>query len=335
MNYNFSEKLLEWYDRAKRDVPWRRFWHVSKDPYVVWVSEIMLQQTQISVVTPVYERFLKEFPNVRALAAATDEMVRQEVRGLGYYRRFRLLHQGAQTVVKNSPKTQIRWPRSAEEWLEVPGVGVYTAAALASITLNEAVAVVDGNVERVAARICELELAAGSPQLKQASRVFATERLDRKRPGDFNQALMELGQIYCVPIGPKCALCPVKSFCQAQKHGTQSAHPLPKPRPEFINVKMDIVIPVRKGAVGLVDRDHTARFLKNSRGFLIDPEDVEELKAIGVVKHSITKHKIVARVFIDTRKNDLAEFIDIDDVEPKLVANLDRKALHLLMKMKT
>jgi len=199
----FSRALLDWYDRNKRTLPWRE----NGDPYRVWLSEIMLQQTRVAAVLEHYQRFLKKFPTVEKLAAARESSVLAAWSGLGYYRRARMLHAAAKQVARQYGG---KFPRTSGELRELPGIGRYTAAAIASIAFGEAVAVVDGNVERVLSRIVGRRL-AGEEVWSEAQ-----AKLSAHRPGDFNQGMMELGATVCVPGVPKCLLCPVRSFCAAQ-----------------------------------------------------------------------------------------------------------------------
>src|SRR5438105_4677737 len=210
---NFQRQLLRWYDRNKRPLPWRG----HNDAYRVWVSEIMLQQTRVSVVEERYRRFLRRFPTRRSLARARLADVLAEWSGLGYYRRARALHQAARTLRRQGGKM----PLSAGEWQLLPGIGRYTAAAIASITANQPVAAVDGNVERVLTRIFYGELAhdsssgIASKSVTSKSDLWrrAQELLSLSRPGDFNQAMMELGATVCISSRPKCSGCPVANHC--------------------------------------------------------------------------------------------------------------------------
>lgn len=200
----FHRALLGWYRRNRRDLPWRR----TQDPYAVWVSEIMLQQTRVTAVADRYVRFLKRFPSVEKLAAAREATVLAEWSGLGYYRRARNLHASAKAVVLEHAGG---FPRTAASLRKLPGIGRYTAAAIASIAFGEAVAVVDGNVERVLSR-----LLASNALFERQVWSAAQDLLCRYNPGDFNQAMMELGATVCLPAEPNCAACPVKSFCRTQ-----------------------------------------------------------------------------------------------------------------------
>jgi A/G-specific adenine glycosylase len=196
----FRESLLVWYDLHRRDLPWR----ASRDPYRVWLSEIMLQQTRVAAVIEHYQEFLRRFPTVEKLAAAREASVLAAWSGLGYYRRARMMHAAAKVIVREYGG---KFPASEETLRELPGVGRYTAAAIASIAFNEPVAVVDGNVERVLQRVAGKRL-AGEELWMEANRL-----LDAKRPGDFNQAMMELGATVCTPRSPACLKCPIVESC--------------------------------------------------------------------------------------------------------------------------
>jgi A/G-specific adenine glycosylase len=205
----FSSRLLAWYDVHKRDLPWRR----DRDPYRIWVSEIMLQQTRVAAVVEYYQRFLKRFPTVHELARAREASVLAAWSGLGYYRRARMLHAAAKAVVKNHAG-QI--PGASSDLRVLPGIGRYTSAAIASIAFGEAVAVVDGNVERVLSRM------SGQALSGEAAWTCANRLLDSSRPGDFNQAMMELGATLCLPRQPKCLLCPLADACSTRGEGRRT-----------------------------------------------------------------------------------------------------------------
>jgi len=196
----WRQRLLQWYDRNRRDLPWRR----DRDPYRVWISEIMLQQTRVSAVLEHYRRFLQRFPTVQRLAAAREPAVLAAWSGLGYYRRARMMHAAAKVIVKEHGG---RFPETIPELRALPGIGRYTAAAIASIVFDTAAAVVDGNVERVLGRV------SGADFSGEGVWQAAESLLSRKRPGDFNQAMMELGATVCVPGPPKCSSCPVIGLC--------------------------------------------------------------------------------------------------------------------------
>ncbi len=216
---DWSWRLLGWYDEHRRDLPWRD----DAGPYRVWVSEIMLQQTQVETVRPYFERFLEAFPTVEALAAADEQAVLRLWQGLGYYSRARRLHQAAQLVVREHGG---RLPSTYEKLQEIPGLGPYTAAAVASIAFGEPVPVVDGNVLRVYARFRGLtdDIAKAGTRKK----VFAAllPIIAPLPPSDFNQAMMELGALVCRPRGPVCLLCPLRADCVAANEGRTEALPV-------------------------------------------------------------------------------------------------------------
>jgi len=210
----FTTRLLDWYERNKRDLPWRQ----NRDPYRVWLSEIMLQQTRVAAVTEYYGKFLRRFPTIEKLAAARESSVIAAWSGLGYYRRARMMHAAAKEIVRVHGG---KFPRRAEALRTLAGIGRYTAAAIASIAFDEPTAVVDGNVERVLERVVGARLPA--KELWQT----AQELLSPSKPGDFNQAMMELGATVCLPREPLCLACPVRELCVA---GGELQRPGKKPR---------------------------------------------------------------------------------------------------------
>ncbi len=215
--------LLGWYDRQKRDLPWRR----TRDAYAIWLSEVMLQQTQVAVVIPYWERFLARFPSVEALAAAPLEDVLAGWRGLGYYSRARNLHRAAQELVARFGG---RLPATAAELLTLPGFGRYTSGAVASIAFGEEAPLVDGNVARVLSRLFEVEGLPGDKAREARLWALAGALVKGERPGDFNQALMEHGATVCRPESPLCLLCPVREACLAYRHGRVDELPPAKVR---------------------------------------------------------------------------------------------------------
>ena len=216
--------LLRWYDYNARILPWRS----EPTPYRVWISEIMLQQTRVEAVKPFYDRFMDELPDVKALAEVEDDKLMKLWEGLGYYNRARNLKVAAQTVMEEFGG---RIPDTYEELLSLKGIGEYTAGAIASIACKRPVPAVDGNVLRVVARL----LANGDDVLKQSTKRWMTEEivgiLPADRPGDFNQALMELGATVCLPNGaPRCEECPWDTVCMAHKQGTELQYPYKQPK---------------------------------------------------------------------------------------------------------
>ena len=239
-----AANLENWFVQVKRPMPWRR----RPSPYICWLSEIMMQQTTYAAVLPYYERFLKKFPTVEKLAAAKESEVLKAWEGLGYYARARNLLKGAQLIAMG------RWPRTSAEWAQIPGVGPYTAAALASVLSGERVPVVDGNVARVFARVWKLK----DDFSKLLARAKLAERLqpeiDNCRvPGDFNQAMMELGALVCTPKNPDCAKCPLAKLCAAKKDGSWADYPVKKGKKELpVRKVTSVIVKDAKGRVLLV-----------------------------------------------------------------------------------
>ncbi len=224
-----SDRLLAWFDQNAAELPWRGL----RDPYRIWLSEIMLQQTQIETVVPYYKRFLQKYPSIQDLATAPLDDVLKLWEGLGYYSRARNLHKTARIV---SDELGGQFPQSADELMRLPGIGAYTAGAIASIAYNQPTPVLDGNVIRVFARCIDLDEDVTQTTVKNRLWALATDWVPDQRPGDYNQALMELGQTICRPRNPACADCPVRSGCAAYEQGTQHERPVKKkkaPTPHY------------------------------------------------------------------------------------------------------
>lgn len=218
--------LLAWWDAGHSDLPWRG----TRDPYAVWVSEIMLQQTQVTAVIPFYTRWMASFPTVQDLAAASLDEVLKLWEGLGYYSRARNLHLAAQTLVN---EWHGRFPTTAADWMKLKGVGRYTAGAIASIAFDAPAPVLDGNVIRILSRLTDLPDDVSKTATKNRLWRLAAELVPAQRPGDYNQALMELGQQVCLPARPLCLLCPLTALCQARQLGTQLERPVRPLRPNI------------------------------------------------------------------------------------------------------
>jgi len=278
-----SKLLIEWYRRTRRDLPWRR----TSDPYRIWVSEIMLQQTRAQAVIPYYERFLERFPTVAALAEAPEDEVLALWSGLGYYSRARNLRRSAQTVVEAGG-----FPRAYEAIRALPGIGDYTAAAVASIAFGLPHAVLDGNVLRVVARMENDAADIAAPRTRERFRTVAQQWLDRKHAGEFNQALMELGATVCLPKAPRCAACPLAALCRARAAGTAAHLPVKLRKKEPVKIA-SVLLVVRSGArILLRRREGSARRMA---GFWELPEPshlpkVSTGKSYGTFRHTITHH---------------------------------------------
>jgi A/G-specific adenine glycosylase len=237
----FRKRLLDWFRQFQRDLPWRR----TNDPYRIWLSEIMLQQTRVAAAIPYYERFLERFPDIQTLAAAPQEEVLRLWSGLGYYSRARNLQKAAQHIVA---KYGGQFPRDRGQVLDLPGIGTYTAAAILSIGFGEKYAVLDGNVARVLARLDAIRGDLRAPQRWQKLQANADGLLDPKSPGDWNQAMMELGATLCTPKSPQCLLCPVMQFCEGRKLGI--AESLPEKRKKRATVEVTLAVAVFTDAKG-------------------------------------------------------------------------------------
>jgi A/G-specific adenine glycosylase len=231
----FQTKLLEWFRTHRRELPWR----ASRDAYRVWVAEVMLQQTRIVAVLPYYRKFLKRFPSVHALARARQEEVLKLWAGLGYYSRPRNLHRAAKEIVARHGG---KFPRDYEAALELPGVGRYTVAAVLSIAYETPLAVLDGNVARVLARLEAMRGDLRAPGRWKALAKLSERLLAVEAPGDWNQALMELGEMICTPMSPRCGECPVARWCRARARGLQDEIPAPRKKRAPLQMKIAAAI---------------------------------------------------------------------------------------------
>ncbi len=292
--------LLAWFEREKRPLPWR----ADRDPYRVWISEAMLQQTRVETVVPYFLRFVARFPDVSALASASIEEVLAHWSGLGYYRRARALHAAAGTVVDEMGGTI---PRSVESLRSLPGFGPYTAGAVASIAYDEPEPLVDGNVARVLARIFAIDSEPATKTFREATWSHA-ERLVRAggEPGAWNQALMELGALVCTPREPKCATCPLEALCRARSEGRVDELPRPKARRAPIDVELQVLVVRERSRILLEQRPPTGRMasmwqlptFETSPGELLAPSLVLAHprfivdEPLGEFRHTITCHKV-------------------------------------------
>lgn len=307
----FRRRLLAWYRRSARDLPWRR----TSDPYAVWVSETMLQQTQVGTVVAYYERFLAAFPDLAALAAADEQEVLRHWEGLGYYRRARNLHAAARRIVRDHGG---RFPGELELLRRLPGVGRYTAGAILSIALGQRQPILEANTVRL---FCRLLAWRGDPARRQGQQLLwalAQALLPRRDPGRFNQALMELGSLVCTPRDPRCADCPVAALCPTFAHALQDQVPRPKRRIALENVHEAAVVVGHGDKVLLVRLDHTGRwaglwdfprFAMPDRS-IADPAElltqavarrtglaVELVGPLASLKHGVTRFRITLSAF--------------------------------------
>jgi A/G-specific adenine glycosylase len=318
-----QEALLAWYEACRRDLPWRR----TRDPYAIWVSEIMLQQTRVETVIPYYERFLTRFPTALALAEAPPDDVLAAWSGLGYYRRARLLLEGARVVAAKGGAV----PGDRDGLLEVPGIGRYTAGAVASIAFGQPVGLVDGNVARVLARVFAIDEDMRKRGMRTAE-ILADEIVARRDPGAWNQALMELGATVCTPRSPACERCPVARVCRARAEGRVAELPVLSEKKAPLARRVQAVVATRPadGALLLARRRPDRTF-----GGLWEPPSIEgpaklrarlkawlpvgKLTRVGAVEHVLSHRKLTVDVLCaelqaDLRRSDVPEDAGYDDV---------------------
>jgi A/G-specific adenine glycosylase len=279
----FQASLLTWYRSAKRDLPWRR----SRDPYAIWVSEIMLQQTRVAAAIPYYERFLARFPDFAALAAAPESDLLSHWAGLGYYYRARNLQKAARLMVETGD-----FPRGYAAIRSLPGVGEYTAAAVASIGFNLPHAVLDGNVFRVISRVMNDATDISSLTGKRRFAEIAGRLLNPHNPGEHNQAIMELGATVCLPRSPQCLVCPVNGLCAARVAGSQANLPVKRKTVRTLEAHRTVYWIEQQGQVLLWQRKAGSRLMP---GFWELPETeqighAEAIAKLGSFRHGITFH---------------------------------------------
>ena len=333
--------LLRWFRRHARSLPWRK----SRDPYAVWVSEVMLQQTQVATVIPYFTRFLEAFPTLSALARAPLDSVLRVWSGLGYYRRVRHLHRAAKELVS---KFGGAFPRDYRRLCSLPGIGDYTGRAILSIAFNQPYAVLDGNVARVLARLGALRGNLHRPSFRRAVESRLELLISRRRPGDFNQSMMELGQTLCLPRAPRCPVCPVRKWCSAYGLGNPGLYPEPRPKraSEFHELAAAIirrgrrVAMVRGLADGLLDdlwnfpsafgssRDAALAGLGDKLAS-VGISSVADSHAVAELHHRITYRSIHVLVYpaevSSARRNGLLRWLPIASLPQAPISQLARK----------
>ncbi|MEO8530361.1 MAG: A/G-specific adenine glycosylase [Deltaproteobacteria bacterium] len=297
---SLASELLQWYDVHARDLPWRMPPRGARpDPYHVWLSEIMLQQTTVAAVAAYYRRFLEVWPRVQDLAAADDAVVMGEWAGLGYYARARNLLKCARILASDG------FPVDHAGWLGLPGVGPYTAAAIAAITYDEPVAVVDGNVERVFSRLFAVETPL--PKLKDEVRVLVAAEVPPERAGDFAQATMDLGATICTPKSPACLMCPVSGRCRALAEGRVTAFPVRVAKKATPHRKGYAYVARRSDGAMLVETRPEKGLLGGMLGFPTGPwaEVLTQAKPfdadwkdVGTVEHTFTHFRLSLTVMV-------------------------------------
>lgn len=316
-----TDALLEWFARVKRALPWRK----GRNPYRVWISEIMLQQTQVATVIPYFERWTARFPDVQILAEAPVDDVLKLWEGLGYYRRARNLHKAAQVVAAERGGL---FPSSYEGWLELPGVGPYTAAAVASIVGGEKVVAVDGNVKRVAARVFGLSGVVNEQEVRHLFTPHLPEN-----PGDFNEALMELGATLCTPRNPACDVCPLAQGCIAFQENRVAELPTPKRRRTRPHRERYAVVDVRVTAQGttLWLRQRTPEeMLPGLWGFVLLEEKPAEAETFPAAEHVYTHFSTRVTPILTPHGKAEGRYVAVAELESLALSTLDHKILKVL-----
>jgi A/G-specific adenine glycosylase len=286
----------------------------------------MLQQTRAAAVIRYYERFLARYPTVKALAASDESELLECWSGLGYYSRARNLRRAAQQIAREG------FPRTAEAWQSLPGVGPYTAAAVASIAFDEPVAVLDGNVARVVARLVAHRGDVRSPKVREELRAHAQQLLDRRHPGDFNQAMMELGATVCLPRRPQCPLCPLARSCEARRLGLQNELPVRLGRREPVRVDLSVAV-VRRGQKLLLVRRPDNVSLMPGFWELPTADGLQLGEPLGSFPHAITHHRYRVTVYAARSPRCLPEagrWVALRDLAGLPVTTITRKALRLI-----
>lgn len=339
----FQQKLLSWYRKNKRDLPWRR----TKDPYAIWISEIMLQQTTVEAVIPYYEKFLKKFTDVKALAQASEENVLRLWSGLGYYSRARNLHLAAQMIVQScvvksvmarsksdvaisqifqgDRHARLGWLAmtsqqqnpiaTVEELQKLPGIGRYTAGAIASIAFDLKAPIVDGNVVRVLSRLFRIGV---DPKSSPGQKTFwkkAEDILPDTYVGDFNQALMELGATVCLPESPLCLSCPINSHCKAHEKGVTSKYPTGRKKIQYRDVALTAAVIQKDGKILMVQRPHHGLMkglweipmVEGKIDALTKKWPVEILRAFPTIRHSVLNRRLKIQPLICRLTGELAQ----------------------------
>jgi A/G-specific adenine glycosylase len=305
----FSSIILEWYSKHGRVLPWRGY----PDPYAVWVSEIMLQQTRVETVIPYFERWMSRFQGIKELAAASEQDVLSQWEGLGYYSRARNIYTAAKMILE---KYDGELPRDLSELRKIPGIGRYTAGAIASIAFSMDEPTLDGNLRRVFSRVFNINESADSPAGEKILWGLAETHLPKRHAGDFNQALMDLGALICLPHNPLCSSCPLKSLCKAKALGLQEQRPVMKPKikvPQFVvtaavirrNGKILLAKRPSKGLLGGMWEFPGGKVERGEDlGACLIREIREELgvgirvgDAIGIYRHAYTHFRITLHAF--------------------------------------
>jgi A/G-specific adenine glycosylase len=349
-----ASRLLTWYQANKRTPPWRD----HPDPYAVWVSEIMLQQTRVETVIPYFEKWMRLFPDVRTLAEASEQEVLNAWEGLGYYSRARNLHKAAQLVAKQHNG---ELPRDLDELRKLPGIGRYTLGAIASMAFGMDVSALDGNIKRVYARIFDVLEPVDSPAGEKLLWELADEYLPKGHAGDYNQALMDLGATICVPKNPRCLICPVMKLCKARQNGTQNERPVLKPKKEVphythaagVIIEQGKVLLARRPSKGLLGgmwefpngrvNDDPAKELPSVlkteyklRVQLKKDKAAQKKGPLGTVQHGYSHFSVTVHVFpcelISSLKETNLKWVSLNTLQEYPMGKIDRQIASLIAK---
>lgn len=311
-----AEPLLKWYQKEHRDLPWRK----NKDPYCIWVSEIMLQQTRVEAVKPYYKRFMEAFPTVKELACADEELLLKYWEGLGYYSRVRNMKKAA-VMVQEEFNGQM--PSTYQELLKLPGIGTYTAGAIASIAFGEAVAAVDGNVFRVLSRLRADGRNISLPETRKSLELELRTTMPKEHPGDFNQALMELGATVCLPTAvPQCTICPWEKICLAHQRNCEQEFPVKDKKKARIIEKYTVLVLKQGDYLALKKRPEKGLLagmyeLPMLEGHLTEKEVLEKLKTLGLAAIRIKVLELSKHVFTHKEWHMIGYVVYLDELEQR------------------
>ncbi|MFT7616660.1 MAG: A/G-specific adenine glycosylase [Planctomycetota bacterium] len=346
-----GKKLLAWYEENKRVLPWRD--RADEDPYAIWVSEIMLQQTTVGAVFARYEPFLKRFPTVQHLAKATEEDVLAELQGMGYYRRFRAMKRAAEFIVDSLEGTL---PTDFKTWLALPGIGEYTAGAILSIAYNKAQPAVDGNVVRVLTRLLALPGIHETPVAKRKLGQVVLSMIPKNRASCFNQGLFDLGATICLPSQPLCSECPISSWCKARERNEISLYPEKPKKKKMVDVTVAVLLCRRGEDIFMWRRPKGASRMPGFREMpemWLDENNADPQSALQAVvserlgfavkfgdevarcKHSITHHKLTCRLFegqITQKKLTDGEWVNPNNLTDTPTSTITKKLLKQVLR---
>jgi A/G-specific adenine glycosylase len=344
-SHTLQTRLLNWYNKNKRTLPWRD----HPDAYAVWISEIMLQQTRVEAVIPYFEKWMRVFPTVQALANASEQDVLNAWEGLGYYSRARNLHKAAKVV---STDYGGKLPQNVDELIQLPGIGRYTVGAIASLVYGKDEPALDGNLKRVYARLFDVTEPVDSPKGEKLLWDIARKNLPKGKAGDFNQALMDLGSAICIPKNPRCLLCPLMELCKARENGTQGLRPVKKAKkvsPQYVHaagviVRSGKVLLAQRPSEGLlggmwefpngrVSGDPAKELTKALRtGYNLK---VQRKEAIGFVQHAYTHFKVTVHAFrceLKSIPNENMKWISLKKLNEMPMGKVDRQIANMLTK---